>query len=64
MSDTERASHKVDEYVGKAKETVGEHTDNPDLAAQGRSDQTESKIKQVGDDLKQAVEHGKDALND
>ncbi|HEY1486543.1 MAG TPA: CsbD family protein [Micromonosporaceae bacterium] len=63
MTDTERAGHKVDEFVGKAKETVGEHTDNESLANEGRADQTESKVKQVGDDLKDAVQHGKDALN-
>jgi uncharacterized protein YjbJ (UPF0337 family) len=63
MTDADRAGHKIDEYTGKAKEFVGERSDNPDLAEEGREDQAESKVKQVGDDVKDAVGHAKDVFH-
>lgn len=62
MTDADHMRHKVDEYAGKAKQSIGEHTDNPGLAEEGREDQAESKVKQVGDHLSDAADDVKDAF--
>jgi uncharacterized protein YjbJ (UPF0337 family) len=53
--------HKAEELKGQAKEFVGDKTDNESLQAQGAREEASGKVKQVGDDLKQAWEDSKDA---
>jgi uncharacterized protein YjbJ (UPF0337 family) len=57
-----KMSNKAQEYTGKAKEFVGEKTNNPRLANEGRRDQVAAQAKQAGNDLKDAADHGRDAL--
>ena len=52
MSALDKAKDKLEEMTGKAKEAVGERTDNQDLAAEGRADQTEANLKQAGEKVK------------
>ena len=47
--------HGAEEMKGKAKETVGDWTDNESLEAEGKMDQAKANIKQAGDDVKDAV---------
>jgi uncharacterized protein YjbJ (UPF0337 family) len=57
MSFIDKAKDAAQKLMGEGKEAVGEHTNNPDMAADGQKDQV------VGD-LKQAGEKAKDAYND
>lgn len=44
--------HNMEDMKGKAKEAVGDATDNERLEAEGKGDQASAKIKKVGDDVK------------
>jgi len=57
MSFIDKAKDAAQKLMGEGKQATGEHTDNPDMAADGQKDQV------VGD-LKQAGEKAKDAYND
>lgn len=46
----DRMADKADELKGRAKEAAGAATDDEELRAEGRSDQTKSKVKQKIDD--------------
>ncbi len=52
----------LDEMKGKAKEVTGRATDDPDLEAEGRADQSEAKLDDAKDKAKGAVDDVKDAL--
>jgi uncharacterized protein YjbJ (UPF0337 family) len=54
MSADDKASNKIDELAGKAKEAVGRATDNRDLEGEGRGEQTASNLKQAGEKIKDA----------
>jgi uncharacterized protein YjbJ (UPF0337 family) len=56
MSFMDKAKNAAQKFMGGGKEAVGEHTNNPDMAAEGQKDQ-------VASDLKQAGEKAKDAFN-
>jgi uncharacterized protein YjbJ (UPF0337 family) len=56
MSFMDKAKNAAQKLMGEGKEAVGEHTNDPDLAAEGQKDQ-------VAGDLKQAGEKAKDAFN-
>jgi len=57
MSFMDKAKDAAQKLIGEGKEAMGEHTNNPDMAAEGQKDQ-------VAGDLKQAGEKAKDAVND
>ncbi len=50
----DKAQNKVDDLRGKAKESAGRATDDEELEAQGRADQSKSDIKQAGEKVKDA----------
>ena len=52
----DRIENKAQEASGKIKEKAGDATDNPDLQAEGQLDQTEAKIKDVGEDVKDRLD--------
>jgi len=54
MSADDKVRNKIDELAGKAKEAAGRVTDNPDLEAEGRGEQTKSNLKQAGEKIKDA----------
>ena len=60
----DKIRNTVDEKKGEAKEKLGDKTDNPDLAAEGRRDQAASGVKQAGEHVKDAAKDAKDALTD
>ncbi len=41
-----------EQLSGKAKETTGRATDDPDLEAEGQGEQAFAKVKKVGEDVK------------
>ena len=55
MSNEDKASNKIEELAGKVKETAGRATDDPDLEAEGKGDQTKSKLKQAGEKVTDVV---------
>ncbi len=52
MAFDDKVDNKAEELGGKAKEGVGKATDNEQLEAEGKADQTSSGIKQVGEKIK------------
>ena len=54
MGNDDKAANKVDEVAGKAKEKLGDATDNEDLQAEGQADQSKANLKQAGEKVKDA----------
>lgn len=56
MGIDDKARNAAEDLKGKAKETTGEATDDRDLAAEGRADQTKADLKQAGEKVKDAFD--------
>jgi uncharacterized protein YjbJ (UPF0337 family) len=54
MGTDDKIDNKTQELTGKVKEGVGRATDDENLEAQGRNDQTKSHLKQAGEKVKDA----------
>ena len=54
MSTEDKAKNKAEELGGKVKEGVGKATDDERLEAEGKADQSGSKLKQAGENVKDA----------
>jgi len=54
MSGIDKMKNKAEELGGKGKEAVGDATDNRDLQAEGKADQTKGSLKQAGEKVKDA----------
>ncbi|MEU4425523.1 CsbD family protein [Actinoplanes sp. NPDC024001] len=54
MSFEDKANNKAEEVGGKVKEGVGRATDDEQLEAEGKADQTSSNLKQAGEKIKDA----------
>lgn len=54
MGNDDKVQNKAEELVGKAKEGIGNATDNDDLRAEGQADQTKANLKQAGENVKDA----------
>jgi uncharacterized protein YjbJ (UPF0337 family) len=61
MAIDDKAKNKVNQVIGKAKETIGEITDNEQLEAEGRLQGAKAKVAEKVDDFKETV---KDAVED
>jgi uncharacterized protein YjbJ (UPF0337 family) len=48
--------HNTEKAVGKAKEGIGDATDNERLEREGQVDQAKASMKKAGDDVKDAVD--------
>jgi uncharacterized protein YjbJ (UPF0337 family) len=57
MGSGDKLRNAAEEAKGKAKQKVGEATDNKDLKAEGQAEESKA-------DLKQAAEKAKDAFRD
>jgi uncharacterized protein YjbJ (UPF0337 family) len=53
----DKVEHKAEELKGKAKEAVGDATDNQQWQAEGKAEQVSGAVKQAGDKAKDAVHH-------
>jgi len=51
----EHVTGKVDEIKGKAKQGIGDATDDPGLQGEGLVDEAKGKIKQTYGDVKEAI---------
>jgi uncharacterized protein YjbJ (UPF0337 family) len=54
MAFDDKVDNKAEEYGGKVKEGVGKATDDERLEAEGKTDQSSSKLKQAVEDVKDA----------
>ena len=52
----DRTEGTMDKAKGKAKEAVGDLTDNERLEREGQADQAKANVKKIGDDVKDAVD--------
>jgi uncharacterized protein YjbJ (UPF0337 family) len=57
----DKVGNKAEEASGKVKESVGDATDNERLEAEGKADQSEAKMKQAGEHVKDALDDATDA---
>ncbi|MET7459500.1 CsbD family protein [Nonomuraea sp. NPDC005501] len=62
MGTDDKISNKAEELKGRAKENIGDVTDDEQLQAEGRADQTEGALKQAGEKVKDAGKKVKDAF--
>lgn len=51
----EHVTGKVDELKGKAKQGVGQATDDPGLQGEGVADEAKGKVKQAFGDVKDTI---------
>lgn len=52
MGIDDKARNETEDVVGKGKEAVGKATDDESLEAEGKTDQTEAKLKKAGENVK------------
>ena len=50
----DKATDKLEELQGEAKEKLGQATDNDQLQAEGQADQAKGNLKQAGEKIKDA----------
>ena len=62
MSYTDKARNEAEQAKGRAKEWVGDKTDNERLEAEGTADRAKGNAKQFGEHVKDAAEDAGDAL--
>jgi uncharacterized protein YjbJ (UPF0337 family) len=58
----DKAKNKAEELAGKAKGAMGDATDNPDLEAEGRMQESKADVKQAGENVKDSGDDVADAL--
>jgi uncharacterized protein YjbJ (UPF0337 family) len=51
----DKAKNQAEQMKGKAKEWVGDRTDDEQLQAEGMRDQASGRVKQAGEHLKDAA---------
>lgn len=54
MGTDDKMSNKAEGLKGKAKESAGRATDDEQLEAEGKGDQTSADVKQAGEKVKDA----------
>ncbi len=50
----DKLKNKAEEVQGQGKETVGDATDDKDMQAEGKTDQSKANLKQAGEKVKDA----------
>jgi len=58
----DKIENKADDLKGKGKEAAGAVTDDNDLRAEGKTDQSKASFKDAGEKVKDAAEDVKDAF--
>ena len=64
MGYTDKASNEAEQLKGRAKEWVGDKTDDESLQAEGAGDRMSGGLKQAGEHVKDAARDARDALKD
>jgi uncharacterized protein YjbJ (UPF0337 family) len=59
----DRLTTQAQEMKGKAKEAIGEATDDEGLEARGKADQVKAASKRAGTEVKNAARKAKDTLS-
>ncbi|SDH07842.1 CsbD-like [Lentzea fradiae] len=59
MGADEKFSNKAEELKGRAKEAVGDATDNEQWQAEGRAERAKGALKQAGEKVKDAFRSDK-----
>jgi uncharacterized protein YjbJ (UPF0337 family) len=54
MGIADKAKNAAEDLAGKAKEVVGDVTNNDELKAEGKKDQAASSVKDAGENVKDA----------
>jgi uncharacterized protein YjbJ (UPF0337 family) len=54
MGNDDKVANKTDSFAGKAKEKIGDATDNQSLENEGKKDQSKADLKQAGEKVKDA----------
>ncbi|TCC24465.1 MULTISPECIES: CsbD family protein [Kribbella] len=54
MDNKDKLQNAAESAKGKAKEAVGDATDNEDLQAEGQAEKTKADLKQAGEKVKDA----------
>ncbi len=54
MGIADKAKNAAQDLAGKAKEVAGDVTNNDELKAEGKKDQTAADVKQAGENVKDA----------
>ncbi len=62
MGFDDKIEHKAEELKGRGKEAAGAATDDEDLRAEGKTEQSKASFKHAGDKVKDAAEDVKDAF--
>jgi uncharacterized protein YjbJ (UPF0337 family) len=57
VSGTDKVKNAMQDVEGKAKEAMGKVTGNERQKNEGRADQTESDVKNAGENVKDAFKH-------
>jgi uncharacterized protein YjbJ (UPF0337 family) len=57
MSFMDKAKNAAQKLMGEGKQAVGEHTDDPNMAAEGQKDQVACDLKQAGEKAKDAFKN-------
>ena len=57
MGTDDKIDNKGESALGKGKEKLGDATDNRDLQAEGKKDQSKADLKQAGEKVKDAFKH-------
>ena len=62
MSFGDKVSNKTEDAKGKVKEAAGRGTDDDDLKAEGKADQSKASVKDAGEHVKDAAKDVKDSV--
>ena len=54
MALDDKIDNKAEEVAGKTKQGVGKATDDKDLEAEGKADESKANLKQAGEKIKDA----------
>jgi uncharacterized protein YjbJ (UPF0337 family) len=62
MGYTDKASNEAEQMKGKAKQWVGDKTDDEQLEAEGARERVSGNVKQAGEHIKDAARDARDAM--
>ncbi len=62
MGYTDKTSNEAEQLKGKAKQWVGDKTDDEQLEAEGTRDRMSGSAKQMGEHVKDAARDARDAV--
>jgi uncharacterized protein YjbJ (UPF0337 family) len=57
MGNDDKLANKGEGLLGKGKEALGDATDNKDLQAEGKTDQSKADLKDAGEKVKDAFKN-------